>query len=68
MRSIDWLQLAVFVAALFSQALVLVLFFTTSIGYLWYNLIGCVVVLALGTILQLTLFRAGRNDAPSASI
>ena len=28
---------AVFVAALTSQALVLILFYTTNIGYLWYN-------------------------------
>jgi SSS family solute:Na+ symporter len=57
---------AVFVAALISQALVLLLFFTTGIGYLWYNLIGCASVLILATILQLTLFRAGRNDASLA--
>ncbi len=59
---------AVFAAGLISQALVLALFFTTSIGYLWYNLIGCVAVLALAIILQLTLFRAGRNEtSPPAS-
>ncbi len=32
---------AVFVAALISQTMVLVLFYTTNIGYLWYNVIGC---------------------------
>jgi SSS family solute:Na+ symporter len=58
---------AVFCAGVLSQALVLTLFFTTGIGYLWYNLIGCVAVLVLGTILQLTLFRAGRNVAPPAA-
>ena len=58
---------AVFCAALISQALVLLLFFTTDIGYLWYNLIGCFAVMALATILQLTLFRAGRNNATSPS-
>ncbi|MGI8889229.1 MAG: sodium:solute symporter, partial [Chthoniobacterales bacterium] len=36
---------AVFVAAIASQALVLILFYGTKIGYLWYNVIGCVVVL-----------------------
>ncbi len=55
---------AVFLAGLISQVLVLVLFFTTSIGYLWYNLIGCASVLVLASILQLTLFRAGRNEMP----
>jgi len=48
---------AVFVAALISQALVLVLFYTTGIGYLWYNLIGCCAVLALSALLATTLFR-----------
>ena len=49
---------AVFVAALASQALVLTLFYTTSIGYLWYNLLGCVVVLVLSALLEKSLFRA----------
>lgn len=47
---------AVFFAALFAQMLVFVLFATTSIGYLWYNFIGCAAVLILAPILQ-TLFR-----------
>jgi Na+/proline symporter len=48
---------AVFFAALLAQTLVLVLFFTASISYLWYNLIGCAAVLVFGTILQRTIFR-----------
>jgi SSS family solute:Na+ symporter len=48
---------AVFVAALTSQVLILVLFYTTKIGYLWYNLLGCVAVLALSALLEKTLFR-----------
>ncbi len=47
---------AVFVAALISQTLVLVLFYTTSIGYLWYNVIGCAVVFLLSVLLQRTVF------------
>ena len=50
---------AVFVAALLSQSLVLILFKTTNIGYLWYNVIGCAAVLLLATILQKTLFTTG---------
>ena len=46
---------AVFLAALLAESTVIVLFFTTDIGYLWYNLIGCGLVLALGTILQAAL-------------
>jgi Na+/proline symporter len=48
---------AVFFAAVIAQTLVLVLFFTSSIGYLWYNVIGCAAVLLFAWILQLTLFR-----------
>lgn len=44
---------AVFVGALLSQSLVLILFFTVDIGYLWYNAIGCFGVIIISTILQL---------------
>jgi solute:Na+ symporter, SSS family len=47
---------AVFFAALLAQILVLVLFWTLSISYLWYNLIGCAAVLLFSVILQRTLF------------
>jgi SSS family transporter len=47
---------AVFFAAILSEMLVLILFYSTQIGYLWYNLIGCVLVLSFATILQATLF------------
>jgi Na+/proline symporter len=55
---------AVFFGAVLAQTMVLVLFFTTNIGYLWYNLIGCAAVLLFAWILQTTLFR---NDSPLAS-
>jgi hypothetical protein len=51
---------AVFAAALVSQALVLILFYSTKIGYLWYNALGCVAVLMLSALLEKTLFRARR--------
>ncbi|MEO5753794.1 MAG: sodium:solute symporter [Chthoniobacterales bacterium] len=47
---------AVFVAAIISQALVLILFYTTEIGYLWYNVLGCAVVLILSALLEKALF------------
>ncbi|MGB9475125.1 MAG: sodium:solute symporter [Candidatus Udaeobacter sp.] len=53
---------AVFFAALIAQALVFLLFATTNIGYLWYNLIGCAAVLVLAPVLQQTIFR--RAEAP----
>jgi Na+(H+)/acetate symporter ActP len=54
---------AVFFAALFAQTLVFVLFATTSIGYLWYNFIGCAAVLIVAPILQQTLFRGAEASA-----
>jgi Na+/proline symporter len=55
---------AVFFGAVLAQTMVLVLFFTTNIGYLWYNLIGCAAVLLFAWILQTTLFR-GHDLAPA---
>ena len=54
---------AVFFAALLAQALVFILFATTNIGYLWYNLIGCAAVLVLATVLQQTIFRGTQAPA-----
>jgi len=54
---------AVFFAALLAQALVFLLFATTNIGYLWYNLIGCAAVLVLAPVLQETLFRGTQASA-----
>lgn len=48
---------AVFVAALLSEAVVLYCFkyHSESIGFLWYNVIGCLLVVFIGLILQLLL-------------
>ena len=54
---------ATFIAALIAEGTVIALFLTTDIGYLWYNLIGCALVLALGTVLQALL-----PGAPSGSV
>jgi len=54
---------AVFFGAVMAQSMVLVLFFTTNIGYLWYNVIGCGAVLLFAWVLQQTLFR---NTQPAA--
>jgi SSS family transporter len=54
---------AVFFAALFAQMLVFVLFATTNIGYLWYNFIGCAVVLIVAPILQQILLRNAEVSA-----
>jgi Na+/proline symporter len=46
---------AVFGAALVAQTLVLVLYFSLSISYLWYNLIGCAACVLLSLVIQLFL-------------
>jgi Na+/proline symporter len=47
----------VFIAALISEALVLGCFFFTDIPYLWYNVIGCLVMTLLALLLQKSLPR-----------
>jgi uncharacterized sodium:solute symporter family permease YidK len=51
---------AVFFAGLLAQILVLVMFATLSISYLWYNLIGCAAVFVFSIVLQQTLFATER--------
>jgi len=46
---------AVFYAALIAQSIVLTLNFTTNIGFLWFNVIGCLLVIFFGILLQLFL-------------
>jgi len=48
----------VFVAALASQALVVVIWLTTQVGFLWFNVIGCAGVLLLSAALNGRLSRA----------
>jgi Na+/proline symporter len=57
---------AVFCAALLAQALVLGLFFTVSIGYLWYNLIGCAACVILSLLFQAV--RGNRADGSARPI
>ncbi|WP_420581135.1 sodium:solute symporter [Reichenbachiella sp.] len=44
---------AVFWGAILSQSLVIGLFSTTEIGYLWFNVIGCVGVILIGLLIQI---------------
>ena len=50
---------AVFWGALAAQALVLALYFSLNIGFLWFNLIGCAACAALSLMLQATLGTSG---------
>jgi solute:Na+ symporter, SSS family len=54
---------AVFFAALVSQATVIVLYFTISISYLWYNFIGCALCVVLSACMQLGLGPMDREPA-----
>lgn len=42
----------VFVAALIAEALVLALFFTSDLGFLWFNVIGCATVVILALLFE----------------
>lgn len=58
---------AVFAAALLAQAAVLAAFFGFDrVGYLWYNLIGCSLCVALSLLLQAVLPRPAGADAPAS--
>jgi solute:Na+ symporter, SSS family len=46
---------AVFLAAAIAEALVIVMYFSLNIGYLWYNIIGCAACIALSVALQAIL-------------
>jgi SSS family solute:Na+ symporter len=53
---------AVFFAAVGAQALVIVMYFSFNIGYLWYNLIGCASCIAFSVALQAVLPPRARAD------
>jgi Na+/proline symporter len=57
---------AVFFAAVTAQALVIVMFLTLSIGYLWYNLIGCAACIVFSVALQAFMPPRARDAAKGA--
>ncbi len=54
---------AVFLAALVAECVVVVCYNFTSISFLWYNLIGCVLVLVVSASIQAGLPRVARADS-----
>ena len=54
---------AVFIAAVISQATVIALFKFTDLGYLWFNVVGCALVVVLGLALQAVMPRASPSAA-----
>ncbi len=59
---------AVFLAAIFTQAIVLVGYFQDWMPYLWLNLFGCLLVMIIAVILQVALFgyKPPKNLNPSS--
>ncbi len=51
---------AIFFGALISQATVIALYLFSDIGYLWFNVIGCALVVVLGLALQTVMPRTAR--------
>ena len=51
---------AVFIAALIAQCIVLTCYWTTGIGFLWYNVIGCGAVILIGLFIDL-VFKIPRS-------
>lgn len=43
---------AVFIAAIIAELVVILLYFYSDIGYLWFNVIGCFLVIVLGFLFQ----------------
>lgn len=52
---------AVFIAALIGEATVVSMFLLTDIGFLWFNLVGCAVVMGVALLLTLVLPGAGKR-------
>ena len=51
---------AVFIAALIAQCIVLTCYWTTGIGFLWYNVIGCGAVILIGLLIDL-VFKTSKS-------
>ncbi|HEU5197761.1 MAG TPA: sodium:solute symporter [Methylomirabilota bacterium] len=57
---------AVFLAAVAAEALVIAMYFSLNIGYLWYNLIGCAACIIFSIVLQAVLPARARVDGGRA--
>jgi uncharacterized sodium:solute symporter family permease YidK len=58
---------AVFLAAVTAQVLVILMYLTLTISYLWYNLIGCAACIAFSLALQAVLPPRARADQGRAA-
>ncbi|HEX5002908.1 MAG TPA: sodium:solute symporter [Bacteroidia bacterium] len=55
---------AVFAAALVAETVVVICYVSTTISFLWYNVIGCVLVALISIVLQQFLKKAGNGTRP----
>ena len=59
----------VLLAALVAQTVVIRLFLTSDLGFLWYNVVGCAVVVAISLILeQIRRWGSGGRSAAGAGV
>ena len=58
---------AVFFAAVAAQTLVIAMYLSLDIGYLWYNLVGCAVCIAFSVLLQAVLGPRAPTDEGRAA-
>jgi hypothetical protein len=58
----------VFVAAITAQLLVIVMYFSLSIGYLWYNIIGCAACMLFSLLFQALTKSSTSGEAPAATV
>jgi Na+/proline symporter len=56
---------AIFWGAILAQVLVIALYFSLEISYVWYNLIGCVVCMVFSMLLQIPLPRRPQPIGPN---
>ena len=52
---------ATFIAAIIAELVVLSCYFFTEIPYLWYNVIGCVILIVLAHLMN-PLFKSNNNE------
>jgi hypothetical protein len=56
----------VLIGAIVAESLVVTLFFSSDLGFLWFNVIGCATVVVVSSVLQavLPVQRAANGDPP----
>lgn len=53
---------SVLLAAIISEAIVIILYFTSDIGFLWFNAIGCLSVMVLSSVFQFFSGETARKE------